>query len=164
MYTMYSSLRSSILYSHYRARYVVSSTRHSVPRLLVLLLAIAQQYIVRCTHIYCVLYLSMSVCFASLIDWHVLGQDWPNVCGMNEAKLHHVCVMNGPKGPSCVWSKAPIRCKKYPAVAGYFIKWTINGPKRGAKKRWPDKRWSNWMVYFWSLDWINPGCPGNDKG
>jgi hypothetical protein len=33
-----------------------------------------------------------------------------------------MCVMNGPKGPSCVWSKAPICCKKYPAVAGFFMK------------------------------------------
>jgi hypothetical protein len=51
-----------------------------------------------------------------------------------DLKVHHDVPMNGPKGPSCVWSKAPIWCKKYPAVAGYFIKWTINGPKRGAKK------------------------------
>jgi hypothetical protein len=57
-----------------------------------------------------------------------------------DLKVLMMCVMNGPKGPSCVWSKAPICCKKYPAVAGYFIKWTINGPKRGAKKRWPDKK------------------------
>jgi hypothetical protein len=43
-----------------------------------------------------------------------------------------------------VWSKAPIGCKKYPAVAGYLIKWTINGPRRGAKKRelfWLAKLW-----------------------
>jgi hypothetical protein len=37
--------------------------------------------------------------------------------------------------------------KKYPAVAGYLIKWTINGPKRGAKKRelfWLSKLWLAW--------------------
>jgi hypothetical protein len=46
-----------------------------------------------------------------------------------DLKVHHDVPMNGPKGPSCVWSKAPIWVKKYPAVAGYLIKWTINGPK-----------------------------------
>jgi hypothetical protein len=60
-----------------------------------------------------------------------------------DLKVHHV------------WSKAPIRCKKYPAVAGYFIKWTINGPKRGAKKRalWgfiPEKK----ALLFWKLEWL----------
>jgi hypothetical protein len=39
----------------------VSYPRHSVPRPLVLTLAIAQQYIVRCTHIYCALFMSMSM-------------------------------------------------------------------------------------------------------
>jgi hypothetical protein len=37
-------------------------------------------------------------------------------------------------------AKAPIGCKKYPAVAGYFIKWTINGPKR--------------EVYFFLKEWL----------
>jgi nitrous oxide reductase accessory protein NosL len=44
-----------------------------------------------------------------------------------------VCVMNGPKGPSCVWSKAPIWCKKYPAVAGYLMKMeqsSTKGPRK----------------------------------
>jgi hypothetical protein len=42
--------------------------------------------------------------------------------------------MNGPKGPSCVWSKAPIWCKKYPAVAGYFMKMEQSSTKRMARK------------------------------
>jgi hypothetical protein len=52
---------------------------------------------------------------------------------MNEAKLHHVCVMNGPKGPSCVWSKAPFGLKKYPAVAGYLMKMEQSSTKTGQK-------------------------------
>jgi hypothetical protein len=38
--------------------------------------------------------------------------------------------MNGPKGPSCVWSKAPILSKKYPAVAGYLMKMEQSSTKR----------------------------------
>jgi hypothetical protein len=29
-----------------------------------------------------------------------------------------------------VWSKAPIRCKKYPAVAGYLMKMEQSSTKR----------------------------------
>jgi hypothetical protein len=55
-----------------------------------------------------------------------------------DLKVHHVCLCG---------AKAPIGCKKYPAVAGYFIKWTINGPKRELEKDAPclklmaDKEW-----------------------
>jgi hypothetical protein len=52
---------------------------------------------------------------------------------------------------SYMWDlKVLVWCKKYPAVAGYFIKWTINGPKRGAKRR------SFWLVNLW-LTLINDG-------
>jgi hypothetical protein len=54
-----------------------------------------------------------------------------------DLKVHHDVPMNGPKGPSCVWSKAPIWCKKYPAVAGYFMKMEQSSTKRMAKRRGP---------------------------
>jgi hypothetical protein len=51
-----------------------------------------------------------------------------------DLKVHHDVPMNGPKGPSCVWSKAPIGCKKYPAVAGYFMKMEQSSTKRDLKR------------------------------
>jgi hypothetical protein len=51
-----------------------------------------------------------------------------------DLKVHHDVPMNGPKGPSCVWSKAPICCKKYPAVAGYFMKMEQSSTKRMPQK------------------------------
>jgi hypothetical protein len=49
----------------------------------------------------------------------------------------HMCVMNGPKGPSCVShvrSKAPCWMKKYPAVAGYLMKMEQSSTKRMPQK------------------------------
>jgi hypothetical protein len=48
--------------------------------------------------------------------------------------------MNGPKGPSCVWSKAPIGCKKYPAVAGYLMKMEQSSTKRTPNFYGPERK------------------------
>ena len=77
-------------------------------------------------------------CVLTINRYAHIVQDWPNLAWPKcivtwmDLKVHHDVPMNGPKGPSCVWSKAPIGCKKYPAVAGYLIKM-----EQSSTKDWP---------------------------
>jgi hypothetical protein len=66
--------------------------------------------------------LRSSSCLVWRLDWYIVT--WMDL------KVHHDVPMNGPKGPSCVWSKAPFGLKKYPAVAGYLIKMEQSSTKR----------------------------------
>jgi hypothetical protein len=75
---------------------------------------------IRCTHIVRSLYVPLPMYLA-----------WPKcIVTWMDLKVHHDVPMNGPKGPSCVWSKAPFGMKKYPAVAGYLIKMEQSSTKK----------------------------------
>jgi hypothetical protein len=85
------------------------------------------------------------------------------MCPWMDLKVHHDVPMNGPKGPSCVWSKAPIGCKKYPAVAGYFMKMEQSSTKevwKGNLFTW--KREGLCSLKLWMVVKGQGDCPWNE--